>query len=203
MKKINFLLVFLFSFSFSIQAQQMFARFSGQDIGNPKLKGELDFNEDQQQFTISGAGTNMWFEQDEFYLVSQKVEGDFILSANLKFMGEGKNAHRKIGLIIRNSDAEDAVYFDGAVHGDGLLSLQYRAKKGELTLGKKTEIETPEFVQVERKGDEYILRVSKNNTPLIEIGRVNLEMNESVLAGMFICSHDEGVVESAEFWNVR
>ena len=189
--------------SISIHAQQMFSHFSGQDVGNPKHKGMMAFDEEEQQFTISGAGGNMWFERDEFYLASQKIEGDFILSANLKFIGEGKNAHRKMGLIIRNSEVEDEVYFDGVVHGDGLLSMQYREKKGGVTLEMKSKIVAPELVQLERKGNEFILRVSKKNQPLIEVGRINLEMQESVLAGMFICSHDENVVEKAKLWNVR
>jgi TolB protein len=32
--------------------------------------------------------------------------------------------------MIRSTKAEDAVYMDGAVHGDGLTSLQYRKKTG-------------------------------------------------------------------------
>jgi TolB protein len=72
-----------------MQAQQMFQTFSGNDIGDPKEKGDFQFDKENQQFTLQGAGYNIWFERDEFYLVSQEVEGDFILSANLKFLGEG------------------------------------------------------------------------------------------------------------------
>lgn len=92
----------------------------------------------------------MWFEDDEFYLGSQKVKGDFILSVNLKFIGEGEKPHRKMGLIIWNSDT---VYFDCAVHGYGLFPLQYLDKNGAITLEKKSEIVVPEFVKVKRKGN--------------------------------------------------
>ena len=105
--------------------------------------------------------------------------------------------------MIRHSEAEDEVYFDGAIHGDGLFSMQYRKKKGGITLEMKSKIVSPDFLQVERKGNEYILRISKNDKPLIEVGRLKLEMQESVLAGMFICSHDENIVEKAKLWNVR
>lgn len=203
MNKLNFLLTVFFISSLSIQAQQMFQNYSGQDIGNPKLKGDFQFNDKLQTFTLSGAGYNMWFERDELYLVSEKMEGDFILSANLKFLGEGVDAHRKIGLIIRNSNKENAIYMDGAVHGDGLTSLQYRKKEGGETLEKPTEIEAPRFVQIERKGSEFIFRISKANQALIEVGRVNLEMENSVLAGMFISSHNVDAGEKAQFWNVR
>ena len=97
MIKLNFTLILFLTISFSMQAQNMFQNFTGQDIGNPKLKGNFQFDGEQQQFTLSGAGYNMWFGRDEFYLVSQEVEGDFILSANLKFLDKGVDAHRKIG----------------------------------------------------------------------------------------------------------
>jgi TolB protein len=203
MKKILFLSAFIFLTISSMQAQQMFQKYSGSDIGNPELKGSFQFDKENQQFTLQGAGYNIWFERDEFYFVSQEVEGDFILSANLKFMGEGVDAHRKMGLMIRNSKAEDAVYVDGAVHGDGLTSLQYREKTGGETMEMASEIKAPEFVQVERKGKEFIFRYSKNGQPLVESGRVKLDMQTVVFAGMFISSHNEEVVEKAQFWNVR
>ncbi|MBW6536575.1 MAG: biopolymer transporter TolR [Mariniphaga sp.] len=203
MKNFLFLTAFIFITISSMQAQQMFQKYSGTDIGNPKLKGNFQFDKKNQQFTLEGAGYNIWFQRDEFYFVSQEVEGDFILSANLEFLGEGVDAHRKMGLMIRNSNAENAVYMDGAVHGDGLTSLQYRKKTGGETMEIASEIKAPGFVQVERKGDEFIFRYSKNGEPLVESGRVKLEMQQVVFAGMFISSHNEEVVEKARFWNVR
>ncbi|HPE75144.1 MAG TPA: biopolymer transporter TolR [Draconibacterium sp.] len=204
MKRFNLIVAIIIITSLSINAQQMFKKYSGQDIGNPKLKGSFQFDEKMQKFTLGGAGYNLWFARDEFYFVSQEMEGDFIISANLKFIGEGTDPHRKIGLMIRNSNAENAVYMDGAVHGDGLTSLQYREKTDAETLEKAAgKKEIPDFVQLERKGDEFIFRISKNGNPLVEVAKVKLEMGKSVLTGMFIGSHNVDVVEKAEFWNVR
>ena len=186
-----------------MQAQEMFSRFSGKDIGNPKLKGSFNFNKKNQQFTLKGSGYNIWFERDEFYFLSQEVEGDFIFSADLEFIGKGTDPHRKMGLMIRNSSAEDAVYMDGAVHGDGLTSLQYRKRQRGETEEIASDVNSPGFIQVERKGNEFIFRFSKNGQPLAEAGRVTLEMQPSVLAGMFITSHNEEVAEQAVFKNVR
>jgi TolB protein len=136
MRKLNLLFMGILFISASVNAQQMFEKYSGQDIGNPKLKGSFQFDEKLQKFTVAGAGYNLWFERDEFYFVSQPVEGDFIISASLKLIGDGVDPHRKMGLMIRNSNAENAVYMDGAIHGDGLTSLQYREKTGAATLKK-------------------------------------------------------------------
>lgn len=187
-----------------IQAQQMFQKYTGQDIGNPKLKGSFQFDNKLQKFTVTGAGYNLWFARDEFYFVSQPVEGDFIISTNLKLIGAGVDPHRKMGLMIRESKAENSVYADAAVHGDGLTSLQYRPKTSENTLEKAAEKkEMPDFVQLERKGKTFIFRISKNGQPLVEIARVELEMGNSVLAGIFVGSHNVDVLEKAEFWNIR
>lgn len=203
MTKLSYIFILVILSSISVEAQQMFQNYSGHDIGNPKLQGNFQFNDNLQQFTLAGAGYNMWFERDELYMVSQEIEGDFILSANVKFLGEGVDAHRKVGVIIRNSEDENDVYVDGVVHGDGLTSLQYREKKGDETLEKSTETKAPEFVQIERIGNEFIFRISKGNKPLELVGKVTLEMGNSVLAGMFISSHNVDVIEKARFWNVR
>ncbi len=197
-----FTALILLSFG-SIQAQQMFDKFSGEDIGNPKLNGDYTFDKKNQQFSLQGAGYNIWFERDEFYFVSQEVEGDFIFSANMEFSGEGTDPHRKMGLMIRDTKAEDAVYMDGAVHGDGLTSLQYRKSNGGETMEIPSETKAPEFVQVERKGNEFIFRISKGGEPLKEVGKITLKTGESVFAGMFVSSHNEEVLEKARFWNVR
>lgn len=204
MRKLDFLFALFLFFSQSINAQQMFTEYSGQDIGNPKLKGSFQFDKETQKFTLTGAGYNLWFERDEFYFVSQEMEGDFIVSANLKFLGEGVDPHRKIGLMIRASKTENAAYMSGAVHGDGLTSLQHRNETGgetlEIPLEKK---EIPDFMQVERMGNTFIFRVSKDGRALHEVGRTEMNMNEQVFTGMFVCSHNPDVVEKAEFWNVR
>lgn len=204
MIKLYFSFVFFLFLTFSLQAQQMFTKYSGQNIGNPQLKGSFQFDKENQQFTLSGAGYNMWFERDEFYLLAKEIEGDFILSANLEFIGEGVDTHRKIGLLIRNSNADNAIYMDGAVHGDGLTTLQYREEKGGETLEIPNDVKAiPDFVQLERNGEDFIFRTSKNGKPLTEVGKVKLKMGENILAGMFISSHNVDVIEKAKFWNVR
>jgi Tol biopolymer transport system component len=204
MKKQLFIFTILLLISYTMHAQTMFQKYSGQDVGSPKMKGNFQFDSQLQKFVLTGAGYNLWFARDEFYFVSQTVEGDFIISANLKLIGAGVDPHRKMGLMVRESGAENAVYADAAVHGDGLTSLQYREKTGENTLEKAAEKkEAPDFVQLERKGKEIIFRASKNGAVLTEIARVQLALDGKVLAGMFVGSHNADVLEKAEFWNVR
>ena len=73
------------------------------DVGNYKLKGSLRFDKSLNTYTLTGAGTNMRATNDEFFMVWQKETGDFSLAARIAFEGAGVNAHRKIGLIVRES----------------------------------------------------------------------------------------------------
>ena len=206
MKRLNqFLLVttlLFISFS-SLKSQNKYSRFSGISIGNPVLSGSTSYDQERQMFTLKGAGENVWFDKDQFWFESLKIKGDFIFSANIEFVGKGVNAHRKIGLMARSSFDAGSAYVDVCVHGDGLTGMQFREKKGENTGEFKSYISAPEFIQLERKGNSYIVRFSKDGQPLVTIAEKTFDLGEEVLAGMFICSHDANVVEAGRFTNVR
>ena len=37
-----------------------------EDVGNPKLKGSVVYGHEEQTYTVSGAGANMWAKADQF-----------------------------------------------------------------------------------------------------------------------------------------
>jgi dipeptidyl aminopeptidase/acylaminoacyl peptidase len=75
----------------------------------------------------------MWSTNDAFRFAWTRVSGDFALSAAIQWLGTGGNAHRKACLIVRQGLEANAPYADVAVHGDGLISLQYRDVPGGMT----------------------------------------------------------------------
>src|SRR5207302_2941071 len=107
------------------------------DIGQPTKPGHTAFDSAQESYTVSGGGENMWFTNDAFHFVWTRVSGDFALQAAIEWLGAGGNAHKKACLIARQSLAPDAAYVDVVVHGDGLVSLQFR----ELPAGPTREIQ--------------------------------------------------------------
>lgn len=195
---------FLVSLSFgSGFSQDILKGFTIADIGNPALPGTVEYNTSDQSIVLTGSGYNIWFDRDEFVFYSVKVTGDFIFSTNPAFISKGVNAHRKIGLMARNSYDESSAYIDAVVHGDGLTSMQYRDKETAETREEKTSANAPDFVQLERKGNRFVMRISKNNQPLEEVASLELNLMASLRLGLFICSHDEKIVESAIFRNTR
>ena len=78
--------------------------FEGQsDVGSVKLTGEASYDVTRQTYHVAGAGTNMWFGADEFHWVWKRLEGDFILRTRARFIGEGVEAHRKLGWTVRST----------------------------------------------------------------------------------------------------
>jgi TolB protein len=206
MKQLNlflFTLVFMPFTFLTVNAQDLNAKFSSVAIGNPELKGNTIYNNELQTFTLKGAGENMWFDYDQFWFVFQQIKGDFIFSANVEFVGEGANPHRKVGLMARSDFDANSAYVDVCVHGDGLTGMQFRETKGENTDEFKSNVNAPEFIQLERKGNTYIVRISKDRQPLRTVAEKEFKLGEEVAVGMFICSHEAEVVETAKFSNVR
>ena len=207
--KVSLLTVSFLFFILIANAQNQIGIFSNHsDIGNPKLSGDALFNNEDQTYNLKGSGYNIWFGRDEFHYAYNKIKGNFILTANFKMKGIGKDPHRKIGWMIRASSAEDAAHITATVHGDGLTALQWRTMRGAYMRDPEDEIFTKktatEIVQLERNGKEFIMRVANPGEPLQEVGRTSsVDIPNEVLAGIFICSHNPDVTEEGEAWNVR
>ena len=116
-KFIIFLFVcFLTVISVYTQENNLGQFISHTDIGKVKTPGTVKYNPETQEYDITGSGTNMWFAEDEFHFVWKKLKGDFIIRAECKFVGEGVDPHRKMGVIIRSDLTSNSAYADVAVH---------------------------------------------------------------------------------------
>jgi hypothetical protein len=173
------------------------------DVGNCKLKGSMSFDKSSGMYTLTGAGTNKWANTDEFFMAWRKETGDFSLSARIAFEGEGVNAHRKMGLIIRESLQGDAKYADVCVHGDGLTSLQYRERTGGITQEVVSEHKAPDYIKLERIGNRIIMKTAHSTYPEKITGEIELDFPGTVYIGIFVCSHEEDVLETVHFTNVQ
>lgn len=173
------------------------------DVGNVRHAGMVVYDAEQQTYTISGSGTNMWFDQDEFHYVWKRMTGDFILRAEASFVGEGVDPHRKIGWIIRRSLDTDSPYVSAAVHGDGLTSIQFRRTKGAQTGQVISTVTAADVIQLERRGDTYIMSVARFGEPFVTTQVSEIDLEDEVYVGLFVCAHNPDVVETAVFRNVR
>jgi hypothetical protein len=208
MKQLFIVIQLLMIVGFNLNGQNTGVFNISEDIGNPALKGKAVYDNAQQEYTVTGSGYNIWFGRDEFRFLGNKIAGDFILTASFAFEGEGKNAHRKTGWMIRKTVDDNSPHISAVIHGDGLTVMQWRVLKGAYMRDPEDEIFAPKkkysVLQLERVGDVFIMRAAIAGEPLQVIGKQKLESLEGeVMAGLFVCSHDETVTETARIWNVR
>ena len=168
------------------------------DVGQPALSGALESDPAKGEYRITGGGANMWFASDQFHFVWKAVSGDVAIAADVRFLGEGKNAHRKAALIIRQGLEPGAAYADIAVHGDGLTSLQYRPEAGANTLEARAEAKAPRRIRIERRGNEFTAWAGD-----ARVGPVTVALKDAVYVGLAVCSHEADTAESAVFSNVQ
>ncbi len=173
-----------------------------EDVGNPKLNGSAVYDPEDQTYTLSGAGVNMWTDVDQFHFVWKKIKGDFIVRATVQFVGEGEAAHRKIGIIARDKLTTDSRYADACVHGDILTSLQFRPADGEQTDQVELSVYHPTEIELQRKGNIFTFSAARFGENYKSVSK-EMELNEEAYVGLFICSHLEDVIEKAIFSNVR
>lgn len=171
------------------------------EIGNAK-KGSCNYNAQTQEYTITGSGTNIWATHDEFHFVYKKMKGDFMLTTNAAFVGKGVEEHRKWGWMVRQSLDTSSPHVNAVVHGDGLTSLQFRRATGAQTEEQKSTITHADIVRLERKGNRYYMSVAKNGE-LFTTDSLDLDLGNDVYVGLFVCSHNNNVAETAVFHNVR
>ena len=173
------------------------------DVGAVQIPGSAAYDAKAQEYLIQSSGTNMWGEHDEFHFVWKRVKGDFIVQTTAEFIGQGVDPHRKFGVIVRASLDPRSPHINACRHGDGLTSMQFRRSEGAATEEKRFEINGPDFIQLARRGGVYTMSVARFGETLASQSLSDVALGDEVYVGLYVCSHDNGVLEKAVFRNVR
>jgi TolB protein len=176
---------------------------SHSDIGAVKHPGTAVYDAKNQQYTVTGSGTNIWTDHDEFHFVWKRVKGDFILRTNAEFIEKGAEAHRKFGLMVRQSLDGKSPHVNAVVHGDGLTSLQYRAHTADSTKEHRMALTAAGVIQLERRGNTYTMSAARKGDVFGPEEKVDLDLGDEVYVGIFVCAHNPNAIEKAVFNNVR
>jgi TolB protein len=188
-------------------AQHSIGIFDGQtDVGHPRPAGSATYDPRSQTYKVAGSGENMWNDHDEFHFVYTQLTGNFIVSTRARFIGKGVEAHRKIGWTIRPSLGTNSPHVTAALHGNGLVSLQFRRTAGGTTEEVKSRDSLPDadaVVQLERRDGVYVMSVAQFGDTLAAQELSGVSLPDTVYVGLFVCAHNDTVVERGGFSNVR
>jgi WD40 repeat protein len=173
------------------------------DIGNVKYAGSVAFDPSGSIYTISGSGTNMWFNNDELHYIWKKMSGNVSIAADIEWVGKGVDPHRKACLMIRQSLDPGSAYADAVVHGNGLTSIQYREVLGGVTREIQSNVSAPKRVRMEKEGDYLSMSVAFGDGELKSSGGTfKLPFTEPFYIGLGVCSHNNDTIETAVFSDV-
>ena len=206
-------------------AQQTLGIFSDhRDVGTVLQPGSAVYDVVSRSYTLRGSGFNMWGTADAFQFAWKKASGDVELTAQIQFLNAAGNEHKKAVLIFRQALDPDSAYVDVALHGNGLLAVQYRDEKGGTTReiesaspGFADRMETPgvgeshsrvagAFVRLTRRGNYAYMsfdRMGPGRVPSYDGESVRIPLQGEFYAGIGVCAHDKDAVEQATFSNVE
>ena len=189
-----------------LSAQAVGAFDSQTDVGRTRHPGSASYDSPRQEYVIAGSGQNMWNDHDDFHFVWKRMTGNFILSTRAHFVGKGVEAHRKIGWSIRSSLEPNSPHVTAALHGDGLMSLQFRRTPGATTEENKSADSLPNadaVIQLERRDGAFLMSVARFGDTLVTQRLTDVSLPDTVYVGLFVCAHNDSVVERGGFSNVR
>lgn len=186
------------------------------DVGSVLHPGSTTFDPAKNTYTVRGSGENMWATADAFQFAWKKVSGDVEITADVQFANLTGNEHKKAVLMFRQSLDPGSVYADVALHASGLLSLQYRDEKD----GKTSEVQSiteplvfvsgknkyvqPIRIGLSRRGGYVYLFIAEPGKAIRFDGEsVPIAFEGDFYVGVGICSHDNNVIEEAQFSNVE
>ncbi|MBT2764311.1 PQQ-dependent sugar dehydrogenase [Paenibacillus sp. ISL-20] len=173
-----------------------------QNIGSPSVKGNASYDPTADQFSVSGAGKDIWGKSDQFNYVYQPWTGD---GAIIALVSSQTNSHEfaKAGIMIRETLNADSKHVDLLLTPSNGFTFQYRAETGGTSQSEKIASTSPAWIKLERKGNVIKGYVSNNGLNWGDLGNVTLNMNASLYVGLAVSSHNESKLSTAIFDKVK
>jgi len=172
------------------------------DIGATSTPGRVTL--DAGSYRITASGANIWGSTDAFHYAWTRRSGDLHIAADIAWEGKGTDPHRKAGPMIRQNTSPGSPYADVMVHGDGMVSLQYRDVQDGPTHQIVAATWHPKRVRLEREGDYVRFSVAGADGVLRHAGgSYRIAFQAPYLVGLAVSAHNDTVTETASFSNVE
>jgi regulation of enolase protein 1 (concanavalin A-like superfamily) len=156
-------------------------------------------------FTISGGGTDIWNNADDFRFAYKKLTGNGSITARVDSI-VNTNGWAKAGVMIRETLNAGSMHADVVVSVANSCSLQYRQGTDGASASTNwtgTAVTAPYWVRLTRTGSAFKAESSPDGKTWTQLGTdTTIVMGSSVYIGLPVTSHDATLVTTAEISNV-
>jgi glucose/arabinose dehydrogenase/regulation of enolase protein 1 (concanavalin A-like superfamily) len=167
------------------------------DIGERTQLGLSSF--DDGEFTVTGAGWDVWDATDEFHFVHRPLVGDGSITARLTSQ-EATNPWAKAGIMVKEAAEEGATYAAVAVTPEN--GAHFQADFGT-DGGGFAYTEGEAWLRLTRTGDEFTAELSADGEAWTVIGSAAVPMSANAQVGLFSTAHDNTQFSTAVFDSVE
>jgi len=182
-------------------AQNLPLPWQERDIGAVGVAGNAAYN--SGSFAVAGSGADIGGTSDAFHFLEQPMSGNGVIIARVTAQ-LNTDLWAKSGVAIRdslNSNAAGAMVLVTPGHG---VRMQYRASTG----GGSTDVTGPAslaplWLKLVRTGNVFTGYASSDGVAYTQILATNLpNIGSNAFAGMAVCSHTNGALNTSSFDNV-
>ncbi|WP_018615470.1 TolB family protein [Segetibacter koreensis] len=197
------LLLFVNIFVFS-QAKGV-GIFDGQtDIGQVIQPGVAMYDTETDEYEIlSPATNNGLLNQDPIHFVWKQIKGDFIIYAQVNLLARDTNLSTRLGCMIRTNLDANSPNISASIDEKGETSIEYVKDPDDSINEVRYALKNANVIQLQRDGNDYIIRVAKFGEPFITRQVTNLNLGDDVFVGLFIGSINQDKVEKGIYNNIR
>ena len=170
------------------------------DIGSVGVAGSSAFV--NGSYTVKGSGADVWSTADAFHFVYQPLAGDGEIVARVASI-QNTSVWAKAGVMIRETTAANSTYAYMLVSPTSGVAFQRRLTSGAGAVGTTvTGIAAPVWVRLQRSGNVFTAYRSADGVTWTVVGSATISMAASVLVGLAVTSHNNGVSCAAVFDHV-
>jgi Tol biopolymer transport system component len=180
--------------------------FESGDVGAVGVAGSAVYDAESGVYRVTAGGANIWGAEDAFHYAATRGEGNLHIATDIEWVGAGADPHRKAGPMIRQNLTAGSPYVDVMVHGDGLVSLQYREVQDgatfQIQLGNTPT--PPRRVRLEVEDGYVYASLSGPDGALIHAGgNYRMPFEGPYYAGLAVSAHNNALTETATFSGVE
>ncbi|MHC4641741.1 MAG: DUF1349 domain-containing protein, partial [Planctomycetota bacterium] len=207
-KKLIFLMSFVLLLGIvgSAGADPVPAPWVSEWIGDDTPIGSSDYTPAVPELAVTGAGHDIWDNQDDFQFVYKEWSGDCELIVRVASFPTGVNGWQKAGVMVRQNNSPGSPHCHISMTGTdgGGVGMQWRDTQDggsawtEQNGPGSTE---PEYIRLVRTGNVFTAFNSEDGITWDPRGTHNLTLTDPVLIGFSVTSHDTPSLVTATFDN--